>query len=253
MTQINEYLRALDRVEVPDVWRRAVELEPPPGPIPPPPVSSLRRLAVAGSALVVFFAAGWLTWNAFRPETAEPPAGQGTPTGTPAPTGTPTAPGVLASTPLVLPTLGPGGSCPTTAKVTISPRGIGFVGSATAQKAKHVYLVSEPRVNLRPRDRTPEGWYGIKDIWVINGSYSGPVLIRGGRIDGAGSIELGWNPITPRRGSLRIDSGSPSLQANSTTGWRSVPAAAYIRAPGCYAYQIDGIGFTTHIVFEATA
>jgi hypothetical protein len=160
---------------------------------------------------------------------------------------------VLASTPLALPTLGPGGSCPITATVTISPQGIGFFGSVRAQKAEHVYLVSVPKVKLRPRDRTLDGWYGIKDIWVIDGSYSGPVLIRGGRIDGAGSIELEWNPLTPRMESLRIDAASPSLQANTTTGWRSVPAAAYIRTPGCYAYQIDGIGFTTHIVFEATA
>jgi hypothetical protein len=28
--------------------------------------------------------------------------------------------------------------------------------------------------------------------------------------------------------------------------------ATYIRSPGCYAYQLDGIGFTEFVVFEAS-
>jgi hypothetical protein len=31
-----------------------------------------------------------------------------------------------------------------------------------------------------------------------------------------------------------------------------VPTATEIRGPGCYAYQIDGDGFSSHVVFEAT-
>ena len=28
---------------------------------------------------------------------------------------------------------------------------------------------------------------------------------------------------------------------------------AYVRGPGCYAYQLDGAGFTRFIVFEVSA
>lgn len=112
--------------------------------------------------------------------------------------------------------------------------------------------MSGQHVRLSPDDRTDDGWFAIKDVWVIAGSYRGPVLIRGGRLDGEGSIELAWNPTTEQGRSLLIGPGSPSLQTDPETGWRSVPMEALVRSPGCYAYQIAGAGFTSFIVFEAS-
>jgi hypothetical protein len=37
-----------------------------------------------------------------------------------------------------------------------------------------------------------------------------------------------------------------------TNGWRSAPMEANVRSPGCYAYQIDGFGFTEFITFKAS-
>ena len=35
------------------------------------------------------------------------------------------------------------------------------------------------------------------------------------------------------------------------TSWRSFPSYTRLKAPGCYAYQVDGDGFRTIIVFRA--
>jgi hypothetical protein len=107
-------------------------------------------------------------------------------------------------------------------------------------------------VSLTGLNRTSDGWYAIKDIWIVDGSYGGPVLIRGGQANGEEPIELAWNPTTPMQEALLIDPGSPSLQTSSTTGWRTVPMGAFVRGPGCYAYQLDGVGFTRFIVFEVS-
>ena len=160
----------------------------------------------------------------------------------------------LMSRPLSLASVAPGASCPTTPTTRITPgRGTGFGGSASVQQAGNVFLAFAGReVKLRPGDRTSDGWYGIKDVWVIDGSYAGPLVIRGGRIDHRGGLQLDFNPTTPKQDALLLDSTAPSLQWDSSTGWWSVPTGAFVRTPGCYAYQIDGTGFTTHIVFEAS-
>lgn len=68
---------------------------------------------------------------------------------------------------------------------------------------------------------------------------------------GAGPLELAWNPTSPPQNELLIDAGSQSIQMD-TNGWRSAPMEANVRSPGCYAYQIDGFGFTEFITFKAS-
>ena len=43
----------------------------------------------------------------------------------------------------------------------------------------------------------------------------------------------------------RADGGWNSL------GWPAMNTYTRVRASGCYAYQVDGIGFSYHIVFKA--
>ncbi len=160
----------------------------------------------------------------------------------------------LRARPLALPVVPAGAACPTTPTVRIEPGPrTGFTGPASVQQAGDVYLaMSGHTVALRTQDLTPDGWYSVKDVWVVAGSYSGPVLVRGGRIDAEGPLQLAWNPTTEQVRSLVIDEASPSLQRDFETGWRSVPMEAFVRTPGCYAYQVDGVGFTAFIVFEAS-
>jgi hypothetical protein len=214
--------------------------------------------AAAALAVAVAVTGSVFAWRAFAPAGSEPrvPATQRTLT----PSGSAVIGNLsdieqeLLSRPLALPTVSAGAPCPTSPITRISPGpGSGFTGSVRAQVAGGTYLWQGARVSLTGLSRTSGGWYAIKDIWIVDGSYEGPVLIRGGQANGEEPIELAWNPTTPMQDALLIDPGSPSLQTSSTTGSRTVPTETYVRGPGCYAYQLDGVGFTRFIVFEASA
>jgi hypothetical protein len=145
-----------------------------------------------------------------------------------------------------------GAACPATPAVTITPGpGAGFTGTADAQRAGDVLLTfAGPHVQLRASDRTPDGWYGTKAVWVVDSAYHGPLLIRGGRIDRTGPVQFRFDPETQQQHELFVDGVSPPPGASAL--WRSVPTTTYVRGPGCYAYQVDGTGFTSHVVFETS-
>jgi len=96
-------------------------------------------------------------------------------------------------------------------------------------------------------DRQTDGWYGFKTLWFTDPSYQGPVRIRGARIDAPGEMAFGE---APSAGELIIPPG-PTL--NEVAGYREAPGGTYVRAPGCYAWQVDGVGFTNLVVFRAMA
>jgi hypothetical protein len=94
-------------------------------------------------------------------------------------------------------------------------------------------------------------WGGQKVLWFVLPSYTGPVLIRGGRLD-------------PPGGDVRFDRGnvpSKQLLIDHTTavpggvsppqGTRYRPSYTRLKAPGCYAYQVDGATFSEIVVFRA--
>lgn len=162
--------------------------------------------------------------------------------------------------PLRVPRLGPQGRCPVS-EATRFDGGAGFTGAFIGLGRGPVYLAPvsqrKPGRLMLQRTRHP-GWLWTKPIWVFGPSYSGPVLLRGKRVGGAGTVEfdrylgsassasnghLGPKPsvLYPRNG----------LHATSSGGLESYPGGLYVRAPGCYAIQVDGLGFTEHIVFRA--
>jgi len=214
---------------------------------------------IAGAILATAVVVGGsvAAWNAFGPSGTPAPAATGTggPPVSVAPSGTESAAvAELRSRPLALPTLPPGGACPATPNVMIRPGpGTGFTGRWAAQRAGVVYLtMAGPHPRIRPSDPHPGGWYGIKDVWVVDANYRGPLLIRGGRIDGPGPMQFQFTPETPMQNALLLQDSPPAPGATAWH-WRwSVPTAAFIRTPGCYAYQIDGTTFTTYLLFEAT-
>ncbi|HEY8825785.1 MAG TPA: hypothetical protein VIP07_13005, partial [Candidatus Limnocylindria bacterium] len=92
---------------------------------------------------------------------------------------------------------------------------------------------------------SPEGgWYFAKVLWVASPSYTGRALIRGHQIDGPNEVRFENGSDPPLE--LRFD-GNPLGD-----GWRHQPSYTRVRAPGCYAYQVDGIPVSSVIVFEAT-
>jgi hypothetical protein len=90
-------------------------------------------------------------------------------------------------------------------------------------------------------------WGGQKVLWVSDPKYDGPILIRGAQIDGTNQLRFGLVGPT-----ILEELAFPHHRAeNWSGGWRNFPSYTRLRAPGCYAYQVDGAGFSDIIVFSA--
>jgi hypothetical protein len=91
-------------------------------------------------------------------------------------------------------------------------------------------------------------WSGQKVLWVSDPKYDGPILIRGRQVDGTNGLRFGRNG--PRL--LEELAFGAHGAGNWSGGWRNFPSYTRLRAPGCYAYQVDGAGFSDTIVFRAS-
>jgi hypothetical protein len=90
-------------------------------------------------------------------------------------------------------------------------------------------------------------WGGQKVLWVSDAEYGGPILIRGHQIDGLNPLQFGQGSAELLR---ELAFEGPSAD-NYIGGWRDFPSYTRLRAPGCYAYQVDGAAFSDVIVFKA--
>jgi hypothetical protein len=88
-------------------------------------------------------------------------------------------------------------------------------------------------------------WQALKTHFFTSPAYRGPFLVRAKRLDDPGPIALGATPAqaTP----LVVPSG---LAANGMAGWREFPYSTFVKAPGCYAWQVDGRTFSEVIVVQ---
>ncbi|MGH2828957.1 MAG: hypothetical protein ACRDJM_00585 [Actinomycetota bacterium] len=88
----------------------------------------------------------------------------------------------------------------------------------------------------------------VKVLWVWDGRYNGGVLVRGRRIDAPGSIPIEAEPPAQAAGATVTFPGGEPLDRS---GWHVWGSTARFGAAGCYAFLVDGIGFSSSIVFEA--
>jgi hypothetical protein len=91
-------------------------------------------------------------------------------------------------------------------------------------------------------------WGVFKAMWAIDPAYAGPVLVRGRQLDGDDVLrfekgEPGFSDATRAH---------PSTELQESGGYVH-PAVTRVRTLGCYAYQVDGVGFSYSIVFRAVA
>jgi hypothetical protein len=142
--------------------------------------------------------------------------------------------------PLRLPNVAPGEACPTTPSHAI--RTVSFGGNAVGDGIAEPIVVGDTSRLTAWRD----GWYGFKTLWFVEPTYSGPVLIRGVRIDGIGPVGFGEAPVI---GHLIIPPG-PTMNEGSD-GYRQAPGGAFVKASGCYGWQVDGSDFSYALVFQA--
>ncbi len=141
--------------------------------------------------------------------------------------------------PLRLPQVAPGQVCPTTADHHVSTKD--FAGLALGTGPVQPLIAATAIVV--PRE---DGWYEAKTLWFTLPGYVGAVLVRGARIDGQGPVGFGEQPLI---GHLIIPPG-PTINEGSD-GYRQAPGGTFVRAPGCYAWQVDGIDFSYELIFKA--
>jgi len=165
-------------------------------------------------------------------------------------------------TPLHLPTVAPGGTCPVSGTKEFAG-GAGFSGRFTALGTSPLYLTGVTGSGVltlgtdtvQAHGRT---WRDQKVIWVVDRSYAGPLLLRGGRIDGTGDLGFdryigasgyvgGSGDGRPHAQLLYVRSG---LGAQPDHTLSSYPSGLYAQQPGCYAVQVDGEGFSRTLVFR---
>jgi hypothetical protein len=137
----------------------------------------------------------------------------------------------LLRRPLRIPTIASGTPCPTDSSTgpgpaypTLSVEG----GRATLR-----YLVGWGY----------EGWDGTKVLWTVP-RYRGPYIVRGRQVDGPGLLRFDQGPQWSGKLHSELRLVGPYADLN--------PAATFLRGSGCYAYQVDGRGFSYAIVFDAT-
>src|ERR1700682_2605180 len=155
----------------------------------------------------------------------------------------------LSGVPLKLPRLGPGQSCPVSMPSQLGP------GLGTGLGSGPVYVLSGEIVRSDPG-------HSNKGAWGADPRYVGPIRIRGGRIDSAGQLLLDTFDNKWRGAPVKTLDGTglmpelDLLESHSTfpnvpSGWRIWPSGTYVATPGCYAWQVDGLGFTELIIFHS--
>jgi hypothetical protein len=92
-------------------------------------------------------------------------------------------------------------------------------------------------------------WKGARVVWSAASSYRGPVLIRGRQLGGSGAVGFGEGH-TPYDELQLLASGTGAPPAPN--GGRTWLSFTRVPGPGCYAYQVDGVSFSSVIVFRAT-
>ena len=168
---------------------------------------------------------------------------------------------------LHLPAVGPNQACPITQSHDMAPvvdggkgKGPGFgFGPGPAYLSGIIQIY-------------PGGF--DNEVWLIEPTYAGPVLVRGHQINGQGLVDF-QEPTTFANSGFS-SAGSPPPGAPATTVtiegapvsfyqeldlpartaaeragfWRMFFARTHIETPGCYAFQLDGVGFSLVIVFQ---
>jgi hypothetical protein len=155
----------------------------------------------------------------------------------------------LSATPLNLPRLEPGQPCPQAKLSQPDPHGDAWgLGSGPVYVLSGQLVISDPQ-------------HPQKVAWTADPKYTGPISIRGGQIDGRGQLLLGgpdnqWTgaPVKTIEGTdlyTELDFLESHTMSNPPSPWRVWPSATYIASPGCYAWQVDGLGFTETISIQA--
>src|SRR2546422_3831362 len=164
-------------------------------------------------------------------------------TGTPTPTSSATADASISliARPMKLPAVQPGAPCPITPVANVSP------GVANPRGRGPFYLGGPMPAGAFPWNKT---------VYIVTGSpVPGPVLFRGGRIDGVGRLQFSGQPAasSDKATHLTAEGGVSDDFYDRALQQRGGGALyVYPSTKGCYAIQIDASAYEDVIVVSAS-
>jgi hypothetical protein len=163
----------------------------------------------------------------------------------PQPTSDGTVVAELLARPVRSPSVAAGAPCPRSPKVSHSP--VVQPADAEGLGAAPIYPISfyigDGTITMLEKTANSDGLYDAKVVWASSDDYEGPAVVRVARLDaqGRGKVTLSYNSAASRGDAVIFD-----VPAHPTD-WPSFTA---VSGPGCYAYQVDGVGFSESIYFE---
>jgi hypothetical protein len=165
---------------------------------------------------------------------------------------------LLEDRPLRLPTLAPGAPCPATHGAFVNQN----IGIAVGQPPVYaLYNVGSSAEGVLRYSTSatfgaaPSAWGGQSVLWVIRPEALGPVLVRGRQVDGPNALR--FNGGIDQQGYIGSWSAAPLLPelrllgSYDTVSWFYWGSFMRLSAPGCYAYQVDGLTFSYVFIFQA--
>jgi hypothetical protein len=145
--------------------------------------------------------------------------------------------------PLRIPILAPGTTCPLSPTQPAPGLNPAFGGYVLGRGPAYAGAVPQDAiVHYAGSPVEAGGWRGFKVFWIVRPRYRGRLLIRGRQLDGTNRIRFAQG-AEMRIGQWGTAAGAP--------GWGERPSTEWVRAPGCYGFQVDGQRFSRVLVFRA--
>jgi len=155
-------------------------------------------------------------------------------------------PGALKR-PLHFPVLQPGDRCPASRGRAVNTPS--FAGIALGNGPVRVLIDNagdlSHGIGILSRVPSSPGWLAFKAHWFSTPTYSGPFVVRAKRLGRPGPIARGETPTS------KVLVVPPGPTVNGGSGWREAPDPTWVKSAGCYAWQVDGLGFSETIVVSA--
>jgi hypothetical protein len=165
----------------------------------------------------------------------------------------------LKQRPLKLPTLATNERCPVShgSKTMVPPVEYIFCSDCFWYSKGPVFLAmtwsdqtdDEARFRLSKKMPREGHFYLVKTPWVTPPDYSGPILIRGGRLNESSAGKLRFSASEQTTDALELE--APTRNRSDPSHWSFWPTYMFVPRPGCYGVQLDTTNATDVVVFEA--
>lgn len=159
----------------------------------------------------------------------------------------------LEQRPFHAPALDAGGGCPVSTQRQVTPDTGGTGGALPAVGDGPAYVTGKALVVIGValtgggggqhggKTPPPHTSSAVRQVWLI-APYDGPILVRARRIDGDGTVRFGV-------GQNGVGGTSELRLAGGGNHWISSSTDFVADSAGCYAFQVDGNGFSYPVVF----